>query len=409
MKESHEILDDVARIMNSPRWDAEVLSFVEEYCIYFSGAEENELHHSVYHEKFKEVVERVISDILQDCSISEEQFCVAVTSSDLISKVILEQLLAFDDFPTFKRLMVARNHQLEEEAIRALHLKKQCQPLDIQCNDNTSSIMGINPCDCSATLRVNPKSIETTGKISNGKSDNAVIAPGITDGNQGNQISHTEEVEVAFNISLGGGERHVCYHVSPPDRSILGDEAKLDYSRHVHSNIKVEENSLGELNGKPAWNEAGSDNNPVDCNVIGSSSRRPMVEGGRCKPSNLKNENSTSANDDNLSIFCFASSFSSSTKQKESARLRHLESQRQKRSMIESSNDLETELRQRSEHLQRQRDLIVAKKRRQLVSRHCEKQFQAPPKLMTILSGDQKKVVVRNRLWFTGLTRSVER
>mmetsp|Transcript_14515 Transcript_14515/g.22372 ORF Transcript_14515/g.22372 Transcript_14515/m.22372 type:complete len:360 (-) Transcript_14515:181-1260(-) len=357
MKGSHEILDDVARIMNSPRWDAEVLSFVDEYCIYFSGTEENEFHHSVYHEKFKEVVECVISDILQDCSISEEQFCVAVTSSDLISKVILEQLLALDDFPTFKRLMVARNHQLEEEAVRALHLKKQCQPLDIHCNDNTSS-MSDNPCDCSTTLRVNPIPIATTGKISNGKSDNAAIAPGIIDVNLDNQISHTEKVEVAFNISrecLGGDESHVCYHVSAPDRSILDNEAKLDYGTHVHSNIKVDENSLGDLNGKSAWNEAGSDDNPADCNAIDSSCS---------KHSKLKNENSAYANDDNLSMYCFASSFSSTTKQKESARLRHLESQRQKRSMIESSNDLETELRQRSEHLQRQRDLIVAKKER---------------------------------------------
>lgn len=367
-----QIVNNVAHIMNSPRWDAEVLSFVDEYCIYFTGVEENELHYSVYHEKFKEVVENVICDILKELSISEEQFCAACISHDKVSKVVLEQLLALDDFSTFKRLMVARNNQLEEEAIRALD--KQRKPGGADCNDSvegaTTSSLGeesstFEHFNCAMNLRVDEKLTVMTDIHLRG---NSAATPREKDVTLGEKNANIEEEEAApqicRNVSITS-EINDCY-LSPSYACILDGEMKLD-------DDKVEKKSLREeLNDDElTWSETGSNNDfRVEFNASNASCRRTMVKSNFSNISpDLKKENSLRESDDintRRSIFNFTSpcaSFSLSAKQKESARVRHLDSQRRKKSIVESNDDIDAGVRRRSEHLRRQRDLIVAKKK----------------------------------------------
>lgn len=102
------------------------MSFIDEKCIVFDNEEENKLCYSALHQEFKELVERVLTEHLMDVGVAPEDFFEACEvayqreASDF-AKQVIEQILACDDFLTFKTLMFERNKELEYEAIQALN------------------------------------------------------------------------------------------------------------------------------------------------------------------------------------------------------------------------------------------------------------------------------------------------
>jgi hypothetical protein len=69
-------------------------------------------------------VEELLSKNLHEIGITDEQFVAAVASgsasSDSIQRVIFGQILAVDDFLTFKKMMTQRNAELEVESMKTL-------------------------------------------------------------------------------------------------------------------------------------------------------------------------------------------------------------------------------------------------------------------------------------------------
>ena len=85
--------------------------------------DENKFCYSDLHAEFKEVVERHLTSKLAEFGIGEEVFYEACASNRFksdINKSVYDQMVAMDDFLTFKKLMVRRNMELELEAVRAL-------------------------------------------------------------------------------------------------------------------------------------------------------------------------------------------------------------------------------------------------------------------------------------------------
>ena len=117
------IFESVAQILKSPAWEAEVYGFVDEHCVIFDNDDENKFAYTDLHAEFKGIVERHLNSKLAEFGIGEETFYEACESNRFkndINKNVYMQMVAMDDFLTFKKLMVRRNMELELEAVKAL-------------------------------------------------------------------------------------------------------------------------------------------------------------------------------------------------------------------------------------------------------------------------------------------------
>ncbi|KAG5179346.1 ARF-like 2 binding protein BART-domain-containing protein [Tribonema minus] len=121
--EQHEwLLDYLMNIVQSPTWDAVLQGFIDNECHIFSYDEENKFAYTDCHNSFRETIDTLVADTLGDAGIDVEQVVLALATTKLttIKNSVLEHFVAFDDFVTFKKMMVKRNMELELEAMRAL-------------------------------------------------------------------------------------------------------------------------------------------------------------------------------------------------------------------------------------------------------------------------------------------------
>ena len=122
------IIDCVSSILTSPRWEAEVLSFIDEYCIIFDDEEENKLEFTKVHLQFVSIVDTVLIERLHEVGISEEEFTNACLKynehckncEQVLDNSVVEQIYAMVDFQGFKAMMLKRNMELQIEAMEAL-------------------------------------------------------------------------------------------------------------------------------------------------------------------------------------------------------------------------------------------------------------------------------------------------
>eukprot|EP00752_Nemacystus_decipiens_P011224 g9974.t1 len=99
------------------------MGFIDENCAVFDTEEENKLSYTTLHQQFKELVETLCANSLAEVGVAVGDFVEALEASRLsqdISTAVYQQLVALDDFVTFKKLMVKRNVELELEAVHAL-------------------------------------------------------------------------------------------------------------------------------------------------------------------------------------------------------------------------------------------------------------------------------------------------
>ena len=112
------------QFLESDKFDASIMDFVDEKCIVFDSEEENKFIYSDIHRDFRDHVEALISSNLGELDISLEKFyesCVKGRHGRDINQAVFERLIAMDDFTTFKRLMVKRNMELQLEALRTFN------------------------------------------------------------------------------------------------------------------------------------------------------------------------------------------------------------------------------------------------------------------------------------------------
>jgi len=118
------LFDFVVSFLRSPAWTTPLNNFIDEHCGVFTVEDENKLVYTEIHQKFCSLVEGLLSKNLSALGISDEAFVAAVASgasSDQgLQRVIFGQVLAVDDFLTFKKMMAQRNAELESESMRTL-------------------------------------------------------------------------------------------------------------------------------------------------------------------------------------------------------------------------------------------------------------------------------------------------
>jgi hypothetical protein len=116
------IFDFVLQFLESDKFDAAVMDFVDEKCFVFDCEEENKFIYTDIHREFKEHIEALISSNLGELGITPEillDSCERGRNGRDINKQVFERMIAMDDFQTFKKIMVKRNVELQLEAMQS--------------------------------------------------------------------------------------------------------------------------------------------------------------------------------------------------------------------------------------------------------------------------------------------------
>ncbi|CAE7378960.1 unnamed protein product, partial [Symbiodinium sp. CCMP2456] len=108
--------DYVISVLKSPTWVVPIQEFIDKNAILFDEAEESMLEHTTCHNDFKELVSNLLLCHLMEVSITEEQFdrfCeTGLTKNRSLHRALAEQLLAAEDFLTFKAMMSKHNAEI---------------------------------------------------------------------------------------------------------------------------------------------------------------------------------------------------------------------------------------------------------------------------------------------------------
>eukprot|EP00931_Biecheleriopsis_adriatica_P045476 TRINITY_DN26049_c0_g1_i1.p1 TRINITY_DN26049_c0_g1~~TRINITY_DN26049_c0_g1_i1.p1 ORF type:complete len:415 (-),score=120.33 TRINITY_DN26049_c0_g1_i1:101-1345(-) len=114
----------VIGIFRSPTWILPVAQFVDENCAIFENQEENKLEYTLVHNAFKQLVEDLLTVHMTELQVSTEEFtrfCQnGLAGSDNVHRSLVEQLISVDDFLVFKAMMLKRNSELGREALNPI-------------------------------------------------------------------------------------------------------------------------------------------------------------------------------------------------------------------------------------------------------------------------------------------------
>lgn len=130
------IFDYVLQFIESDKFDASVMDFIDEKCQFFDNDEENKFIYSDIHREFREHMEVLISSNLGELGITSDIFfeaCDRGRNGRDINRLVFEKLIAMDDFMTFKKMMVKRNMELEVE-----YMKNYMRMSQLKSNDGAS-------------------------------------------------------------------------------------------------------------------------------------------------------------------------------------------------------------------------------------------------------------------------------
>ena len=123
-KEEEEIILDknnpdsiynwVARKVSGPSFRNIIKDFIDDNCSLFIDIEENTFQQGQIFNEFNQLLENILSDVLEEGGLTQEQFLEAAQRGleDKKYKKYFDQLLNFGDYNFFKRCMTKRNYTL---------------------------------------------------------------------------------------------------------------------------------------------------------------------------------------------------------------------------------------------------------------------------------------------------------
>lgn len=113
--------------LKSPEWSVPVMEFIDANCIVFDTEDENKFEFTTVHQKFCEMVNNLLEGFLADMGISPEEFVEVCQSpqASALNEFVFNQILAVDDFVSFKKMMVKRTLELNVQAMSMMKLEAQ--------------------------------------------------------------------------------------------------------------------------------------------------------------------------------------------------------------------------------------------------------------------------------------------
>uniref|UniRef100_A0A3B3QFC5 Cilia- and flagella-associated protein 36 n=1 Tax=Paramormyrops kingsleyae TaxID=1676925 RepID=A0A3B3QFC5_9TELE len=129
--DSEWVLESIAGYLGSPEWVIPVTDFMENKCTVFDDEDENKLTYTEIHQQYKQLVENLLENYMQEVGINEQQFFEACSSPYAKSKAlqgVFQPVLATDDFQMFRSLMVQKNVELQLQALRVIKERNGALP-----------------------------------------------------------------------------------------------------------------------------------------------------------------------------------------------------------------------------------------------------------------------------------------
>uniref|UniRef100_A0A667ZRB0 Cilia- and flagella-associated protein 36 n=1 Tax=Myripristis murdjan TaxID=586833 RepID=A0A667ZRB0_9TELE len=129
--DSEWVVESIAGYLGSPEWIIPVTDFMENKCTVFDEEDENKLTYTEIHQQYKQLVEKLLENYMQEVGINEQQFLDACTSPFARSKTlqtVFQPVLATDDFQMFRSLMVQKNMELQLQALRVIKERNGALP-----------------------------------------------------------------------------------------------------------------------------------------------------------------------------------------------------------------------------------------------------------------------------------------
>lgn len=122
MADDEWLFDYLMQVFKSERWEYNVLQFIDENCHLFNNDETHDFALTEAHQQFRNLIDGLLTQHLAEIGVSEEAFVQACEQgrNNSASRQVFEQIMAVDDFLTFKKLMVKRNMELEFEVVKAM-------------------------------------------------------------------------------------------------------------------------------------------------------------------------------------------------------------------------------------------------------------------------------------------------
>jgi len=124
MDELEWLSDYVVGFMKSSTWVVPIAQFVDDSCDIFDDeneGSENKLEYTACHQQFAKLVGDLLAAHLLEVSVTPEMFdhfChQGLSEKQELHRVLIEQLLAVDDFLTFKAMMAKHNAHLYKEVV----------------------------------------------------------------------------------------------------------------------------------------------------------------------------------------------------------------------------------------------------------------------------------------------------
>ncbi|XP_060720129.1 cilia- and flagella-associated protein 36 isoform X1 [Tachysurus vachellii] len=130
-EDSEWVTESIAAYLGSTEWLIPLTDFIENKCSVFDDEEENKLSYTEIHQQYKQMVEKLLENYMQEVGISEQQFLDACSSPFAKSKTLqalFQPVLATNDFQMFRSLMVQKNVELQLQALRVIKERNGALP-----------------------------------------------------------------------------------------------------------------------------------------------------------------------------------------------------------------------------------------------------------------------------------------
>ncbi|CAH1116579.1 unnamed protein product [Phaedon cochleariae] len=126
------VFDSLVCFLNGPIWNAPLQTFIEEKSLIFEpSVNENEEYTNIF-EEFKNLVDFMLGNFMEDIGISSEQFEIACKQGKRYQVAfdhnLFEQIWAANDYEMFKRMMTQRNVELQLQALELIERKYGITP-----------------------------------------------------------------------------------------------------------------------------------------------------------------------------------------------------------------------------------------------------------------------------------------
>ena len=104
----------VCQKLSGPDFRLPIKDFIDQYCMNFIDTDEVTKEMLDYHEQFKKLIKSLLSKIYEELKITENDFALIREKGikDSNYKRYFEQIVNYNDYKYFKKIMVNRNYQI---------------------------------------------------------------------------------------------------------------------------------------------------------------------------------------------------------------------------------------------------------------------------------------------------------